>query len=433
MISFHRCLAILAGLMTACTAPAAGAELDPAEWMYFSMYPGDTAHSVHLSALRVRADGLLESASRYPLHSEDAWTPEEFALAWYEYAPRLIDCETGYSIMTHQQLLDEQGKPVAQHDDAAQSLARWKDGLRAELRNHKWPDDSEFFLACASAADNRLLAARRGLAKKPLPRLAYKPLIATLRPDTTAMWKRRLWQYEVDASKKKAPATPTELFDQAVRHYRAWLATFMPGGTAMAEPAATAPHAGLSTEIRRWLADHGADVEALSSRGDGTVIYVDREPSTFDVPYELLQQRPDNAAEATRADLQIHLDCASGVRVPTRLDWLDGKRNLMATQPMPTALLATHLMRQLAGAQQEERNILSMPALTDVGRLVCLAAAAQCTGTTPKEVPAFELSVDAAEAIKQATAPEAALLALRAAYRSYRQRFVPACSIGANN
>lgn len=42
------------------------AQADEFDWVYFPMYVGDMAHAVDLRSLKVRPDGLLNAASRYP-------------------------------------------------------------------------------------------------------------------------------------------------------------------------------------------------------------------------------------------------------------------------------------------------------------------------------------------------------------------------------
>ncbi|WP_423381219.1 hypothetical protein [Burkholderia sp. LMG 32019] len=61
------------------------AHADEVDWLYFPMYPRDTAHAVDLRALSWRPDGLLVSASRYPRVSDDHWTEQESSRGWYGY------------------------------------------------------------------------------------------------------------------------------------------------------------------------------------------------------------------------------------------------------------------------------------------------------------------------------------------------------------
>ncbi|MFZ2269918.1 MAG: hypothetical protein WAV95_20270 [Azonexus sp.] len=419
---------LLTALWLACSTPA-WAEIELAEWLFYSMYPGDTAHSVHLSAQRLRPDGLLESASRYPRHGDESWTAEEARAGWYNYTPRLIDCATGFSIETGDELLDANGKRIAHRDSAARSLADWKDQLANKLSGHSWPSNNEFFLACAGYADQTLQSKRRQLMQTTPPRLSYKPLIASLRTDSTALFEKQAWRYAIDLRTKDFPATPGDLFDTVTRHYEAWSGAFL----ANPKPASTAPQAGLSEAVRRWLSDQGADVEDVSSRGDGTLTYVDRQPKTTDIPYELLEQRPAAAAAASKAKLRVRVDCRSGVQLAQSLEWLDESDHRLAKQSLPARILAQELNQQTANRRDPPTGILTPPDMYDVPQTVCRAAAAQCTDSLPGKAQPFALSAEEATTIKQAGSAAEALLALRTAYRNYRQRFVPSCRIGTHD
>lgn len=421
-------LRLAAALWLACSTPA-WAEIELAEWLFYPMYPGDTAHSVHLSAQQLRPDGLLESASRYPRHGDESWTAEEARAGWYNYAPRLIDCATGFSIETGDELLDANGKRIARRDNAAQSLADWKESLANKLGGHSWPIRNEFFLACAGYADKTLQSKRRQLAQTAPPRLSYKPLIASLRTDSTALFEKQAWHYAIDLRTKDFPATPGDLFDTATRHYEAWLGAFL----ANPKQAPSAPQTTLSEAIQRWLNEQGADVEDVSSRGDGTLAYVDRQPKTRDIPYDLLEQRPAAAAKASKAKLRVRVDCRSGVQLAQNLEWLDDGDHRLATQSLPARILAQDLNQQTANRGELPTDILTPPDMYDVPQAVCRAAAAQCADSLPGKALPFALSAEDATTIKQAGSAAEALLALRTAYRNYRQRFVPSCRIGTHD
>ena len=423
MKSIRLVLVLAAALGFSATVAAAP---EPAAWLYYSMYPGDYSHSVHFSVLRQRPDGLLESASRYPRYQDEPWTEAESAHGRYNHTPRLIDCETGLSIETGQQLLDADGKVVASRDTAEGSLADWKRDLEKELGNHKWPVKDEYFLACAGARDETLRAARRKLTVTPLPRLTYKPLIASLREDSDVLFARSLWIHKPKISKGKAATTAASLFEAAARSYTEWLAGFMPESPPGRQPNQPA----LSEDRLAWLKEHGVDVEAVRSRGDGTVEYVSN-PSRFEIPYSVLEQRPAVSENASRAGLLQRVDCRNGLQVGLHVDWLDAENKLLARQVLPARETAPEIERQVDGMGADALNLFASPLLDrDARVLVCAAAAAQCSDSKPRFPGAFALKAADYKAVYQATTAADALLAVRAAFRTYRQRLVPGCRIG---
>lgn len=417
-------LVLAIGLGFSGLAPAAP---EPTAWLYYSMYSGDYSHAVHLSALKQRPDGLLESASRYPRYQDEPWTEAESARGRYNYAPRLIDCETGFSIETGQHLLDTDGKIVASRDTAERSLAGWKQDLDGELRNHKWPVKDEYFLACAGARAESLQAARRKLALTPLPRLTYKPLIASLREDSDKLFVRSLWTHMPKVPKGKSITTPASLFEAAAQSYTDWLAGFMPEN----RPAPRPDQQALSEDRLAWLKEHGADIEAVRSRGDGTVEFVNRNPSRFEVPYSVLEERPAASENASRAGLLQRVDCRNGLQAGLQLDWMDAENGLLARQAYPAGETAREIEQQVSRQDAEALNLFTNLSLDrDVRIMVCIAAAAQCSGNKPRFPEAFALKTADYQAVYQATTAADALLAVRAAHRAYRQRLVPGCRIG---
>ena len=426
MKSARLALVLAAALGFSATLAAAP---EPAAWLYYSMYPGDHSHAVHLSALRQRPDGLLESASRYPRFDDEPWSEAESARGRYNYVPRLIDCETGFSIETGQQLLDADGRIVASRDNAAAALAEWKRNLDNELGKHQWPVKDEHFLACAGARDDNLQAARRKLAGTPPPRLTYKPIFSGLSEDSEALFARISWREpEVPAKGRIGPATkPVAVFEAAVRRHDQWLAGFMPAKP----PVRRADRPALSEDRLNWLKEHGADVEAVHSRGDGTLEYVNRNPSRFELPYSVLVQRPAASENASRAGLLQRIDCRSGLLAGVQLDWLDAEGRLLARQVLPGHEVKQDLDQQMAGLTEDSLSLFANPPPErDTGALVCLAAAAQCSGSKPRFPEAFALKAADYKSIEQAATAADALLAVRAAHRAYRQRLVPDCRIG---
>lgn len=141
-------LALVLGLSNAGVAAASQDDATSERWGRFM---GDGIHAVDRDRLKLRADGLLESASRYPRTSSQGWTAEQNARGRYEYLERLLDCRTGLYMDTALLLLDPDNRPVARRDqpyeDQLQQIALRQD----EVATHRWPDSSEIWRACALA------------------------------------------------------------------------------------------------------------------------------------------------------------------------------------------------------------------------------------------------------------------------------------------
>lgn len=170
----------------------------PQRWLNFPMYQNDSAHAVDLGALRWRADSLLLSASRYPLHGGESWPKELYERAWYVYAKRLIDCRNGNDAELSEALLDRDGQVLL--EQPAKSRPRMNREQRGE--SNRWLTSSEIGLACLAAAHPQLLSQRRAAAALPPPKLSYLPLSATLRDDVSML--RARVPFRVDESQLKA-------------------------------------------------------------------------------------------------------------------------------------------------------------------------------------------------------------------------------------
>ena len=417
-----RAAALALGLALA--SPGLQAATDMTDWIYFSMYPNDTAHAVHLGALQWRDDGLLASASRYPRTSPHPWAEAQSKRGWYDYFTRLIDCESGMAIDTGRQLLGRDGQTIARRDVAASVLAEWKQSLERRLPR-AWPDNSEHFLACAGAADETLVARRAQIRATPPPPLSYTPLVATLREDSSGLIAQRTWQPE-DTVVGDVPS-PAAVFDALRASHEAWLAAFH--GTTM-WPAPRPPQAAMPDSATAWLDARGADFDALTSAGDGTVTYADRAPSRYDLPTGTLDAVPEAARGARDALLTVRVDCRSGVHVPQRLMWRDRAGKDLAEQPLDADAVARDAIKRARASGARGTNVLAPPPMDDKPRLACLAAAAVCAGRTPDAPPDFAVDEALQAAVNAATTAEAALRATRAAWRAYRQYWVPSCRIG---
>lgn len=185
------------------------------------MYAGDTAHAVHLPALKFRPDGLLSAATRYPRHGDHGWTPEQSKAGWYSYSERLIDCETGYYVETAESLLD--------HDSATQvTRAVTRDEqikyLTSQLQEQqrKWPKNSDVFLACAAASSPAFYKLRLLDAKKPPPLLSEVSLVEKLSGQSDALSALVTMKYDLGRLGKNKQAPASALFTDVRAHVLAW-------------------------------------------------------------------------------------------------------------------------------------------------------------------------------------------------------------------
>lgn len=417
-------------VMLSVVAPAQASLFD---WLYFPMYPRDNTHAVHLSVLKPQSNGLLFSASRYPGHPDDPWTEEEERLGWYNYEERLIDCQTGFAITLNEQLLDADSKEIARREDRLKYLEEWKANFPERMNGHSWPDNSEYFLACASVGDLFLKQKRQKLLLKKAAEIEFSPVIQTLKGDTNLISKKRFVRYDLAAVKKTRPATVTALFEAMKNQYRRWEKAFQPESAASSNVTplyfndiSDALKTWLSKQdSARWLSSPGSNVAAISSRSDGTVMFTKLDPQSIDMQ-GVVPDRPPKAQHAEKAQLVIRADCRSGLYLPLQLDWLDQDNKILAKQPIKVNSLLQGLIDQQYFEREFERNILA-PAETDAEvQVVCMAAAAQCRG--------LDLFLDTSEfqvqAVSKAQTAEAALLALRKELHSQVENTIPNCDIG---
>jgi len=416
------------GALALCVASVfSSAQADPFDWLYFPMYSRDTAHAVHLSALKLRPDGLLDSATRYPRVPEEQWTQAESEAGWNDYQQRLIDCETGFSIVHREHLLSQEGNIIASRDNTAANLAKWKVGLANEMRQPSWPIANEIFLACAAAGDAQFLAQRRQQSKKKVEVFSYTPRIKALKAETQDIfWPKTNFRPDIDGLLKHPPADPYALFDKLQRQYRAWLSGFAPELANQGKSGRESAVAGLSEENQRWLAAQQIQVANVASRPDGAVRYTNLQPGYADLPADY-REVPSKLRNAEAAELDMYLDCQSGRQVPSRLVWLDGERKPLLGIPIGVKPILQALKQQAAyNNDAVPSNILQAPS----NSAICQAVAAQCQGKAPAELSPFKFSTQDEEAIKQADSPAAALLVVREAYRNYRRNFIPNCAVG---
>lgn len=318
----------------------AAAEAHEADWVYFPMYPRDTAHAVHLTALKFRPDGLLSAATRYPRHSGESWTPQESALAWYNYAERLIDCETGQHVDTREALLGEDMQEIASHavplSEGATRLSRqWE-----ESRNEQWPSArSEILLACLAASSPTLKAQRARAAKAAPPLLSDEPLTRALVAETSTLFANVAMHYDLSSLAKRPPAHAHALFEQLRQQYVAWRQS-IDGAYRPAPPKAGAPSKALDA-----LLDEASELPGTLRVVSGDVIEYEE---GWDVGWGI--RPPPAAANARLATQTVRKDCESGLRVVTARHWRDVQGRALVSKPLLPKEAVAEFKQQLVWA-----------------------------------------------------------------------------------
>ena len=428
-----RALAAFAALGFTSAAHAIGSA--PTDWLHFPMYERDSAHAVDLSAIKVRPDGLIESATRYPRNGEESWTPEESARGWYYYAPRLIDCETGFSIDTAEMLLAHDGAVVARHDNAAERLAEWKKSIPSDFTSQKWPDNSELFLACAAAFDPRVRADRAKLAKRAPAFLSDTPLFKSLLADTHRLHDKMKPSVDEQKLRQHPPATIKDVMLLLRQQRQNWLAGFEPSAAWTLE--ATAPQPAWSDASREWLRTQDLEIEDLRSHGDGLldVVLTTRSTDLLGAAYE---HRPRKAADANNALLTMLVDCRTGMTAEDKIVWRDFENRPLATQVVSTKDAEETFNTLLSSQRDQEPNLMEPATFDRAVHRICAAAAMQCKGSAAKPRDEAqrqadqerELTAEDLAAIDRAATPAEALLIVRARARALRNQFIPSCRIG---
>lgn len=385
-------LGLWSGLVVAQSAEAGHpADMSRQRWLRFF---GDDAHAIDRQRQRVRPDGLLESATRYPRTSREGWSAEQNAQGHYEYLERLIDCHTGLYVDTALVLLDEQGRTIARQerglDDQLEQIALRQD----EVRSHRWPVDSEIWLACVAAAAPQLVQ-------------------GDTMPDADAP------AYDFALIGDAPPADARGLFDELRMQYDAWRARTIPGplASAAAVTAQARPRGGERWQAIGSLDDvRDFDLESLRHQG-GDVIEVTARMNR-------VERWPAGVPESARVEQTLRIDCRNGLSVPVRQRFLDEQGDAVRLER--SAPVFTTLERMAQAARWESggwREWLGPDADTAPARL-CRLAAQRCGA--PAGNGAFEL--DPVRLGDRSGAP--LLLAARAIWLQHRATFVPACPIG---
>lgn len=389
-------LALILGLSNAGAAGASQADATSERWGRFM---GDGIHAVDRDGLTLRADGLLQSASRYPRTSSQGWTAEQNARGRYEYLERLIDCRSGLYVDTALLLLDQDDRPVAHRDqsyeDQLQQIALRQD----EVATHRWPDSSETWLACA------LATAPRGQADP------------TALPEPGA---ESAAAYDYAAIGDAPPTDARGLFDRLRTQYDAAIARYAPPLPAAKTGASAAPRRG-----ERWLRSSSAedslpafDLDSLRHRGDGAIEVTARSSRAQ------VERWPQDIAEDAQVEQVLAIDCRNGLTVPIeqRFRAVKGGAELLR-RSAPVLATRTQLAQRSSYGQSGWDEWLGPRSPSDSASL-CQLAAQRCGATA--QTAGFE--IDPARLSSAAGAP--LLLSARAIWLDYRASFVPSCPIG---
>lgn len=377
-----------------CLFAGTASAAEPPQWLPFMGGEESQAHAIHLTALKTRPDGLLESASRYPRTSAAGWSAEQHQRGWYEYLERLIDCETGLYLDTALSLLDRDSRQVARReisrDDQLQKIALTQQDVRA----HRWPSNSEIWIACAAGRDPKVGADARPAAVEDEGLYDYRAIGDAPPPDGDGLFARLRAQYDAELARYSAPTAQAP--------------TGKPASVFKGERWAT-----VGSETDAW------DMAGLRHRGDGVV------EATQRVGHD--QRRPSTVPEDADVRIDYKIDCRNGLSVPvTKAYYAPDSERLLQRVSTPVFDTLEALARQAQWG--ESWTPWLGPQLPSGGAMLCTAAAARCQGGNPQALASvFEIDPESLPAASGAPL----LLAARARWLAHRDGFVPSCPIGA--
>ena len=302
-------------------------------WLYFPMYQRDTAHAVDLSALRWRADTLLQSASRYPMHNAEGWPAEVYAKAWYITESRLIDCQTGANASLSEALLTKDGQVLFER------------GLPATVRRRdaSRDDRSEIAMACLAAADPDLLSNRRLQAKAAQPALSALPLVTQLGDDTWVLLEKSQFEW-VDAARSAKTATAEALPALIRQQHAQWQREL--SGPALKDSAQLTDwpvEPDLALRVARELSGEDEPKHfSILPQGQWTLWVAS--PNHCDCD----ENENEDLRNAERMALRLN-DCLTGAALPMRYRWVDREGATLRERPLS-------VNEALDGAQLLERS-----------------------------------------------------------------------------
>jgi hypothetical protein len=399
-------------------ANAALAQNHEADWLYFPMYNRDTAHAVHLAALKFRPDGLLSSATRYPRTSEENWTPEENQRGWYGYDIRLIDCETGYFVETAKALLDQNSQTIA---TLPTTQAQWFERLKNQLtRDQKWPESGgEIYLACAGASDRALKARRLQQRRIVQPLFSYKPITQDLTVDSQILFKRLEFNYEFKGLQKTP--SPQALFDALLAQHTAWRKSINPAQSQSVSesefPEATWPALQKNTNER--LKDQTGLPDTVRVLGAGRL----EMKQSLELAHQIEPPPKLQLGWGRRAAIETVLsDCISGLQVPVTVSWLNRQSQVIHKhQVLPQEALSA-LTQTFAYKPGAHWNFMKNPETSSSFKEICKLVfypKKETLDPINSEHQLLPFGLNESD-LAQAPTPEAMLLKIRNAWRAYQ-------------
>lgn len=395
----------LAGI-TLIAAPLAYA--DEFDWVYFPMYPNDTAHAVHLSSLKFRPDGLLTAATRYPRTSGEPWTEQESKAGWYSYDERLIDCETGFFVETATSLLAHDGTRLAtrakQHD---QQVSRLEMQLQ-ESAAKRWPHHSDIFLACAAASNPAFKKQRAAQAAKVQPLFSDTSIVEALSADNAPLLALARMRYDFSRIEKRPAALASDLFDEMRAQYLAWRKAIngahVPGRAASGDDSVRA-------DANRQL--HEAGVQHLTIRSIEGAVIEHTYPGTV--------SRSAGAMAGTWLE-SARTDCEYGISVPFAIQKIARDKKPRPSTPLRARSVLPDIRERYAENPYREADGPFGGFFLDPDAAALCQLVAGIRNPSPTAAPdadtALAYGIEPGALAQQAT-PAAMLLAIRTAHRRY--------------
>lgn len=396
------------------------AQATSSEWLNFPMYSRDSAHAVHLKALRLRPDGLLESASRYPGHDKEKWSAQENALGQHESERRLIDCQTGLHFTYETRLLAGDGSVVGSHATSREDFDTWKTEIESRLREGQgleaWPASSEIFLACAAHADPGLLPRRAAEERRRnTTAVRHEPLRQALAADVSRLWQQLAFRPTLKTFAKPARQSTRQIFATLQQRLAQWQKPF----TFVAPPSAAGANKAAPAQEDSF--------QLLAATPDGMVRYRQSDAAYYaysDIPPPL---RGAALEKVAGLDVVYLAHCQFGLSHPEEIIWRNAAGKPLARQQAPVDALLTQLRYWDDSSGEAFRINFNAPGLSGgEAQAVCQAAARQCRGETPAATDAAARLA----AVSAADTPAAVLLAVRRMQQAARDQFIPNCQIG---
>lgn len=356
-------------------------------------------HFIDRKTLKVRRDGLLESASRYPRTSSAGWSAEDNARGRYELLERVVDCETGLYVDVALVLLDGETREIARQTMDLEAQLQQIAFRQSDVLGHEWPKNSEIALACELARKPEaqdLEELRRGNPRlgEPLEVFDLAGIGYSPPPDGRELFARLQHQYDTYRA-RFAPPRPSRSSGRAIPMDQA-------GG--------------------RWL--ELVDGYRTTRFDLASLRHVDGRLEVVQESHEHLRPWPlDVDREQIDLRLGMAIDCRIGLAVPVeQLFYARGTDDLRHRR-------SVHVFETLQALSHSAGPIWSEwlgPREPGSAAQLCRMAAASCNGTSEPADSAFEIPPTGLP--DEGGAP--LVLAAREAWLAHRAGFVPTCPVG---